>query len=84
MASHRRSIWGGRGNPQAATAVGAHDSITDFENGYDTVLVERGQNLSLGQRQLLSFARAIIADPRILVMDEATARVDSEPPPYAV
>ncbi|MSQ22425.1 MAG: ATP-binding cassette domain-containing protein, partial [Dehalococcoidia bacterium] len=62
---------------QAATAVGAHEFIMDFENGYDTVLVERGQNLSLGQRQLLSFARAIIADPRILVMDEATARVDS-------
>ncbi len=62
---------------QAATAVGAHEFIVNLENGYDTVLVERGQNLSLGQRQLLSFARAIIADPRILVMDEATARVDS-------
>jgi ATP-binding cassette, subfamily B, multidrug efflux pump len=48
-----------------------------LENGYDTVLEERGQNLSLGQRQLLSFARAIVADPRIIVLDEATARVDS-------
>ncbi|MBI4216485.1 MAG: ABC transporter ATP-binding protein [Chloroflexi bacterium] len=62
---------------QAARAVGAHEFIMQLENGYDTVLVERGQNLSLGQRQLLSFARAVIANPRILVMDEATARVDS-------
>ncbi len=62
---------------QASEAVGAHEFIIQIENGYDSVLDERGQNLSLGQRQLLSFARAIIADPRILVLDEATARVDS-------
>ncbi len=61
----------------AAKAVGAHDFIMQLEKGYDTFLEERGQNISLGQRQLLSFARAIVADPRIVVLDEATARVDS-------
>jgi ABC-type multidrug transport system fused ATPase/permease subunit len=62
---------------EGSKAVGAHEFILQLENGYDTVLVERGQNISLGQRQLLSFARAIIANPKILVLDEATAKVDS-------
>jgi len=62
---------------EAAKAVGAHDFIMSMEEGYDTYLAERGVNLSLGQRQLISFARAIVADPRILILDEATANIDS-------
>ena len=62
---------------EAARAVGAHDFIMALENGYDTFLAERGGNLSIGQRQLLSFARAIVANPRILILDEATANIDS-------
>ena len=63
---------------KAAKAVGAHDFIMKLEDGYDTYLHERGVDLSLGQRQLISFARAIVADPRILILDEATASIDSQ------
>ena len=62
---------------EAAKAVGVHDIVMQMDEGYDTYLAERGVNLSLGQRQLLSFARAIVADPRILILDEATANIDS-------
>lgn len=62
---------------EAAKAVGAHDIVMRMDDGYDTYLAERGVNLSLGQRQLLSFARAIVANPRILILDEATANIDS-------
>ena len=62
----------------AAKAVGAHDFILALENGYDTELAERGTNVSMGQRQLISFARAIVGDPRILILDEATANIDTQ------
>lgn len=58
--------------------VCAHDFIMEMENGYQTQVNERGSRLSAGQRQLISFARALLADPKILILDEATSSIDTE------
>ena len=61
----------------AAQNVGAHDFVMSLDQGYNTILAERGINLSVGQRQLLSFARAVVGNPRIIILDEATANIDT-------
>ena len=62
---------------EAAKSVHAHDFIMELENGYDTELSERGSQLSVGQRQLLAFARTMVSSPRILILDEATSSIDT-------
>ena len=65
-------------HPQAAKLVNAHDFITHMEHGYDSDVGEGGGQLSTGEKQLISFARAVLANPRIFVLDEATASIDTK------
>ncbi len=62
----------------AAKIVSAHDFIMSLPNGYETVVTERGSSLSAGQRQLISFARTLLADPKVLILDEATSAIDTK------
>ena len=62
----------------AAKAVNAHDFIMNLEKGYDTELSERGGGLSIGQKQLLAFARTMVSMPKILILDEATSSIDTQ------
>ena len=62
----------------ACRSVGSDSYIEKLPDGYDSTIIERGENLSAGQRQLLSFARTVLAEPRILILDEATANIDTE------
>ena len=63
---------------EAAKMIGVHDFIMQLPGGYDYNVMERGATLSLGQRQLLSFIRALLFNPSILILDEATSSIDSE------
>ena len=63
---------------QAAKSVNAHDFIMKLEKGYDTELSERGGGLSAGQKQLLAFARTMVSNPKILILDEATSSIDTQ------
>src|SRR5699024_458790 len=63
---------------ESAKVVGAHEFISRLAHGYETEVEERGSILSAGEKQLLSFARALLADPKILILDEATASIDTE------